>query len=139
MYKIKLTKTELKKLERLQSKGKSNRINRRAQAIVLAAKGRSYQDIAEVTGVCVDTVTAWIKLYNDKKLAGLCEFKFKDKRKSKINDYVEQIKQDVKDNTISTLAEMQAWIKEKYSIEMEQSWLFRCCKKNSIYLTRKPA
>ena len=86
----------------------------------------------------MDTITDWVKIYQSEKLPGLCELQFKDKRKSKINDYVDQIKQDVKDNTITTLAEMQAWIKEKYSIEMEQSWLFRCCKKNSIYLTRKP-
>ena len=139
MHKIKLTRTEAKKLSRLKDKNKSIRVQRRIQAIELANQGRSYQDIAEVTGVCVDTITDWVKLYNSDKLAGLCGLQFTGKRKSKINDYVDKIKQDVKENTIGTLAELQDWIREKYSIEMEQSWLFRCCKKNSIYLTRKPA
>jgi transposase len=139
MHKIKLTKTEVKKLQRLQGKGKSARVNRRVQAILLANQGQSYQDIAEATGVCVDTVTDWVKLYKSDKLAGLCKLQFTGKRKSKINDYVDKIKQDVKDNTIGTLAELQDWIKDKYSIEIEQSWLFRCCKKNSICLTKKPA
>jgi transposase len=138
MYQIKLSVSELKKIKQLQVKEKNARVLRRLEAIKLLSQGQSHQNIAEALNVCMDTITDWVKIYQSEKLPGLCELQFKDKRKSKINDYVDQIKQDVKDNTITTLAEMQAWIKEKYSIEMEQSWLFRCCKKNSIYLTRKP-
>lgn len=138
MYQIKLSVNELKKIKQLQEKEKNTRILRRLEAIKLLNQGQSHQQIAEALNVCIDTITDWIKLYESEKLPGLCKLQFKDKRKSKINDYVDQIKQDVKDNTISTLAELQALIREKYSIEMEQSWLFRCCKKNLIYLTKKP-
>ncbi len=138
MYQIKLSVSELKKIKQLQEQEKNVRVLRRLEAIKLLNQGQNHQEIAEAFNVCVDTITDWIKIYQSEKLQGLRKLQFKDKRKSKINDYVDQIKQDVKDNTITTLAEMQAWIKEKYSIEMEQSWLFRCCKKNSIYLTKKP-
>jgi transposase len=139
MHKIKLSKTQLKKLEQLMGNENNIRIQRRLQAIQMANQGLNYKQIAATLHVTDDTITDWIKLYEAKKLSGLCKLQFTGKRKSKINAYVDQIKQDVKDNAISTLAQMQALIKRKYAIEMEQSWLFRCCKKNSIYLTRKPA
>ena len=137
MYQIKLKPGELKKIKQLRNEEKNVRVQRRLQAIELANKGQSHQEIASIVNVCVDTITNWIKLYEASGLNDFCKLQFTGKRSSKINNYVDKIKQDVKDNTIATLAELQDWIKEKYSIEMEQSWLFRCCKKNSIYLTRK--
>jgi transposase len=137
MYQIKLSVAELKKITQLQESEKSPKVLRRLEALKLLNQGQSHTEIAEALNITIDTVTDWIKIYNAEKLAGLCKLQFTGKRKSKINDYVDKIKQDIKDNTITTLAELQDWIKDKYSIEMEQSWLFRCCKKNSICLTRK--
>ena len=138
MYQIKLSVNELKKIKQLRATTKSMRIQRRLQAIELANKSYSHQEIAETVNVCADTITNWIKLFTVIGLNKFCQLQFTGKRQSKINDYVDRIKQDVKDHTIATLSELQDWIKEKYSIDMEQSWLFRCCKKNSICLTRKP-
>lgn len=137
MYKIKLTKAELAKLAKLKKVEKNKRIFRRLQCLSLSHQGKEYKEIADIVGVCVDTVTDWIKLYLAKGISGLCRLDFKDKRPSKIDGYIDKIKEDVKNNTISTLAELQDWLKSHYAIEMEASWLFRCCKKNSIYLTRR--
>jgi len=137
MYKVKLTRAELTKLEKAKKGEKNKRIFRRLQCLYLSHQGREYKEIADITGVCVDTVTDWLKLYLDQGIAGLCQLDFKDKRRSKIDDYADKIKEDVRNNTISTLSELQDWLKSHYAIEMETSWLFRCCKKNSICLTRK--
>ena len=139
MYKIELAKTELKKFVKLKKQEKNKRIFRRLQCLVLSHQGKEYKEIADITGVCVDTVTDWIKLYLDKGISGLCQLNFKDKRQSKINDYIDKIKEDVKNNMIFTLSELQDWIKNNYNIEMETSWLSRCCKKKLICLTRKRA
>jgi len=139
MYQIKLTKAEILKLKKLKKSEKNKRIFRRLQCLELSHKGKEYKEIADITGVCVDTITDWIKLYLDKGIIGLCHLDFKDKRRSKIDDYADRINKDVKDNMISTLSELQAWLKSQYKIEIEQSWLFRCCKKNLIYLTKKHA
>ena len=139
MYKIKLSKAELVELKKLKKKEKNKRIYRRLQCIHLKHQGKDNKEIADIIGICVDTVTDWIKLYQEKGISELGRLNFKGKRKSNIDDYVDKIKSDIRENTISTLAELQAWLKEKYSIDIEQSWLFRCCKKNSIYLTRKLA
>lgn len=138
MHKIKLSKIEIKKINQLKRREKNKRIFRRLQCISLSNQGKEYKEIADITGVCADTVTDWIKLYLNKGIAGLCQLDFKNKRQSKINDYIDKIKKDIENNMISTLSELQDWIKNNYDIEMEASWLFRCCKKNSVYLTKKP-
>ena len=137
MYAIKLSNTALKELTNKRKAIKDKAIYDRLQCIYLASKGKGNKEITETLGINKNSATNWIKLYIEKGLDELCRPENFDRRTSKINDYVDKIKQDVKDNTIATLGELQAWIKKEYSIEMEQSWLFRCCKKNSIYLTRK--
>jgi transposase len=138
MYKVKLTKKQLEKIGNLKKQETNKWIFRRLQCLVLSHQGKEYKEIANITGVCADTVTDWIKLYADKGLPGICQLDFRDKRQSKINEYIDRIKEDIKDNAISTLSELQSLLKKKYKIEIEESWLFRCCKKNSICLARRP-
>jgi transposase len=139
MYTIELSKKELKKIKQLINKEKRVKVYRRLQAVEMIAAGHAYQTVAAAIGVGADTVTDWIQLYAKSGLTELCTLHFTGKRTSPLDAYVDQIKQDITDNTIATLAALQAWIKDKYSLEMEQSWLWRCCKKNSIYLTKRPA
>ena len=109
----------------------------RLQSVYLAHKGRDNKEITDILGVNKNSVTKWIKIYSKKGLDELCQPINYNRRSAKIDDYIDKIKKDIKDNTISTLAELQEWVKKKYSLEIEQSWLFRCCKKNSICLTKK--
>ncbi len=139
MYKIKLSPNELVKLKKRRKKEKNKAISDRLHCIYLSAKGKKNKEIKDILAVNKNSVTNWIKIYEAKGLDELCRPENFDRRSSKIDDYVEKIKQDIKENTIATLAELHDWLKSKYEIEIEQSWLFRCCKKNSIYLARKHA
>lgn len=138
MYSIQLSRSELRKIKQLLRKEKRVKVYRRLQAVEMAATGHDYQTIAATIGVCVDTITDWMKLYQVKHLAGMCDLRFHGKRTSPFDAYADRIKQDVTDRAIATIAELHDWIKRQYSLEMEQSWLWRSCKKNSICLTRKP-
>jgi len=138
MHKVDLDKRKLAKLRKLKQETTEKRIFRRLQCIELACEGKEYREIASITGVCADTVTDWIKLFSSGGLEGLCRLDFKGKRQSKIDAHIEEIKTDVSNNMISTLAELQDWLRNHYEIEMEKSWLSRCCKKNSICLVKKP-
>lgn len=139
MYKVKLSKSELVGLNKRRKKEKNKEILNRLQCIYLAHKGKGNKEITDLLAINKNSATNWIKIYLTKGLDELCRPENFDRRSSKIDDYIEKIKRDVKENTISTLPELQGWIKEKYSLTIEQSWLFRCCKKNFIYLGRKPA
>ena len=137
MFKITISKDDIKEIKLKKKKEKDKKIYRRLQFLHLKYKNKTNKEIADLLGVCVDTVTDWARIYSNEGLAGLCQPINYDNRSAKIDNYVVRIKQDVKDNMISSLSELQNWIKENYSLEIEQGWLFRCCKKNSIYLTKK--
>lgn len=139
MYKIKLSKTELAHIQRMKRRIRDKRIFRRLQALALEAKGRPHQEIADTTGVSVDTVTDWLRIYLDKGLDELCRPIDYDRHASVIDPHLADIKQLVRERLVSTLAELQSLLKREFRIDLEQSWLSRCCKKNAIYLTRKPA
>ena len=138
MYKIELSAKELAKLDKKRKKEKNKMISDRLRCIYLAAKGKKNKEIQDVLAVNKNSVTNWIKIYREKGLEELCRPADYNRRAAKIDDYVEKIKQDVKDNTISTLSELQDWIRTNYALAIELSWLYRCCKKNSICLARKP-
>ena len=137
MIKINISKADLQKIKLKKKKEKNKQIYRRLQFLHLKYKGKTNKGIADIIGVCQDTITDWTAIYAKKGLDGLCEPINYNNRSSKIDDYINKIKQDIRENTISTIAELQDWINEKYSIEMEQSWLFRCCKKKSICPVKK--
>ena len=137
MYKIKLSKDEFTKLNKKKKLEKNTKMYHRLQSIYLAHKGRDNKEITDILGVNKNSVTKWIKIYSKKGLDELCQPINYNRRSAKIDDHIDKIKKDIKNNTISTLAELQEWVKKKYSLEIEQSWLFRCCKKNSICLTKK--
>ena len=137
MYKIKLSSTELIELNKRKKREKNIKMYHRLQSVYLAHKGKDNKEIVNILEVNKNSVTNWIKIYSEKGIDGLCKPIDYNRRSAKIDDYIDKIKQDIKDNTISTLSELQDLINKKYSLEIEQSWLFRCCKKNSIYLTRK--
>lgn len=137
MYKVKLSKAELKELNRLKKKETNKKIFRRLQCLQLRNEGKSNQEIADITGACKDTVMDWIKIYNNEGLSGLRKLKYDGRRECVIDSHLDKIKQDLKENIFSTLAELQDWLKDKYNIDIGQSWLSKCCKKNSIILTKK--
>lgn len=138
MYKVKLTRCELTDLKKRRSRERNKTIINRLHCIYLAHIGKSNKAIIDILAINKNSVTNWIKLYLEKGLDGLCRPENFDRRSSRIDSHIENIKQDIQDHTLTTLAELQDWIKEKYSIEIEQSWLWRCCKKNCIYLTKRP-
>ena len=139
MTKIKISKSIYEKIISMKKTEKDKKIYRRLQFLHLKYKGKTNKEIADTVGVCQNTITSWTLIYSEKGLKGLCVPINFDRRISKIDSHIIDIKKDIKDNVISTLAELQNWIKKKYSLKMEQSWLFRCCKKNSIYLIKKHA
>jgi transposase len=138
MYKIKLSRSELAALNKRRKQEKNKALTDRLQCIYLANTGHTHKEIAAILGSNKNSVTNWIKIYQKKGLDELCRPENFDRRSSPFDRYIEHIKQDIRDKTISTLAELQDWIKKEYSLELEQSWLWRCCKKNSICLTKRP-
>ncbi len=112
---------------------------RRLQAVYLRGQRKSTQMIAENLGVNRDTITLWVKLYRSGGLEGLTNLKYEHQgRSSKLGVYQREIDLLTDKERISTMSCLAKRIKELYGVEVEESWLSRWCKKNSICLSRRP-
>lgn len=135
--KIELTEAEKIELKKLKSKEKNNKIYRRYLYLEMSNKGLTNLDIADYLGVCNDTLTDWRRIFLESGLEGISKLHYEGRRESKLKKYEDKIRKKVEEDQVATLAELQSFIKKKCKVEVEQSWLSRYCKKNSIFLTRR--
>jgi transposase len=109
---------------------------RRYQCLWMLHEQYYNKDIANILGVNIDTVTDWIKIYNKSGLAGLGLLNYEGRRPSQLDKVKETILKTIESKNISTIKDLQTLLLDEYKIEVEHSWLFRYCKKNSICLIR---
>lgn len=138
-YKIELSKTVARELEERLTTERDVKVHRRLHYLDLKRRGYSQQQISDILGVSLGQLTNWSKLFLSQGLEGLCYLKYEGKRQSRLAPYMDEIRGYVKENSVSTLAALQHWIQEEFKIYVEQSWLSRWIKKNSIALTRRHA
>jgi len=109
---------------------------RRYQCLWMLHEQYYKKDIANILGVNIDTVTDWIKIYNKSGLAGLGLLNYKGRRPSQLDKVKDTIFKTIESKNISTIKDLQTILLSEHKIEVEHSWLFRYCKKNSICLIR---
>ena len=134
---IRLTSRQLIELKERKREEKSVKVFKRLECIYLKHKKISNKDIAELLGISRNTVRDWTKLFLEQGFEGLSCLNYEGRRSSKIDSFLNEIKAEVNNNLISTLKQLQQWIKENHDITIEESWLSRLIKKNSIYLSKK--
>jgi len=134
---IQLSEEEKKELKIKKGNEKNNKIYRRYLYIEMSNSKMTNLEISSILGVCNDTLTDWKNIFEEAGLEGLSQLHYEGRRESKMKKYKEEILKKVKDDNIATLKELQGFLREKYDLEIEQSWLSRYCKKNSIFLIKK--
>lgn len=134
---IKLTVAEKKELQKLKKREENKKIYRRYMYLELSSAGMTNLKIAEVLGVCNDTLTDWRILFLEEGLEGLSKLHYEGRRESKLLPLKGKILKEIERSNVSTLKKLQSFLKKECSLEVEQSWLSRFCKKNSICLTKK--
>ncbi len=137
MYNLELSDKAKQELQERLKTEKSNKIFRRLQCIHFKSLGLKHKVIAEALGVHVDTVTDWLKLFKNKGFEGLCNLSYEGRRVSKLANVVEDMKKYIEENNVDKLSMLQDYLLEEHDIFVEHSWLYRYCKKNSIYLIKK--
>lgn len=135
---IHLTEKEKQELKTLKNKTKNNKIYRRYLYVEMSNKEMTNLEISSLLGVCNDTLTDWKDIFEEAGLEGLSQLNYEGRRESKLNAHKEKIKETIKKGTIVSLKELRHFLREKCKVEVEQSWLSRYCKKNSIFLIKKP-
>ena len=136
-YKIVLTATDQSILKEKKRKEKDVKLLRRYQCLWMLHEQYPKKEVAKILSVNIDTVTDWIKLYNNEGLSGLGILKYEGRRPSSLDGIKEQLISYVQTENITTLSELQLLIEKKHQLKIEHSWLSRYCKKNFIALTKR--
>jgi transposase len=136
-YTITLSKIEALELKRLRRIEKDGKILRRYQCIWMAHEKFPKKEIATVLGVNIDTITDWIKLFNKGRILALRKLHYEGRRPSSLDAVKDKLIKHIKEESVSTLSELQHFLKTQHSITVEHSWLSRYCKKNSVALIKK--
>ena len=100
-------------------------------------KGITNQDIATALDVRPETITQWLRLFLSEGFEGLCHLKYEGRRPSSLDPYKEAIKTYIREKAPATLAEISQWLEKSYGIRLEETWLSRYCKKNSLFPTKR--
>jgi transposase len=138
-YKIDFTESIVAELEERLSTERDAKIYRRLLWLDLRRRGYSQKQIGDMIQVTPEQLTHWAKTFTAEGVKGLCHLRYEDRRPSKLAPYLESIRRHVQEAAVSTLGALQAWIQGEYGIYVEQSWLSRWVKKNSIVLIKKRA
>lgn len=134
---IKLTNKDRAKLKKLKKRESNNKIYRRYLYLEMSSNDMTNLKIAELLGVCNDTLTVWKQIFEESGLKGLSQLNYEGRRISKLEEHKDAIIKKIKDDKIVTLTQLQHFLSSEKKVDVEQSWLCRFCKKNSIFLTKK--
>lgn len=135
--KLQVSEEEMSAIKERKKKETNTKIFKRLLAIEIRGSGGKCKDIASLLGVCIDTIADWTNLFLQGGIDALCHLDYEGRRPSKLEPYTEEMKKKVQKDSISTLLQLQSWLQKEYGVFVEQSWLSRFCKKNSICLTKK--
>lgn len=134
---IKISLKDIKEIKKRKQKEQSAKIFRRLLAIEMRNSGIKCKDVASIIGVCADTISDWTNIFLAGGIKTLCSFDYEGRRPSVLEPYVKDMKAKVEDESISTILQMKTWLKEEHKVDVEESWLFRFCKKNSVFPIKK--
>jgi transposase len=133
---ISISKEDLKIISTKRKTEKNTKFSRRYQCLWMLNEQYLKKDIALILGVNIDTITDWIKIYNKSGLEGLGLLKYEGRRSSSLDKFKNKIENTIRTQNVSTIKHLQSVLLKEYEIEIEHSWLYRYCKKNSICLIK---
>ena len=81
------------------------------------------KDLAKKLDVNEHTISNWVKIYNEKGLEYLCEPRYSERRKSRLEEIKDDIIAKVNIDTVDTLSSLSNWIGEEYAFYPEVTWL----------------
>ena len=133
---VSITTADLKVISSKRRTEKNAKFSRRYQCLWMLHEQYLKKDIASILGVNIDTITDWIKIYNQSGLVGLGLLNYEGRRTSMLDKVKGVIENIIRTENISKIKDLQTILLNEHKIEVEHSWLYRYCKKNSICLIK---
>ncbi len=128
--KIQLTKKEWSELKNAEKQIDKPQLLKRIQCIKLKDQNWKNKDLAEFFGVCLDTITNWLKAYKKGGVEELLQWEYKGKISILTVADQEKIKARHKEKPFNTAKEAKDFIQREFGIEWHLHSVQRILKKN---------
>lgn len=138
-FHVQLSPTQRQELRTLKKNQRDAKILRRLLCMELKDLGEENGRIAMLCGVCRDTVTDWLRLFEEHGFAGLCSLHYEGRRPAVLDRVKDELRRDLKAGKYDTLKDVRHALKETHGIDVCISWIWRYAKKNSLLPARRPS
>ena len=128
----------LKKIKQRKKTMMNSKLYRRLLFLEMKHAGMKNKQIAALLDVSVESLSIWSRIYQKGGLNLLCSLQYDGRRPPAFDKIKDKIKKHVETNNVSTLKELKAWLKAEHKLDFGIAWIQRYCKKNSIFLIKKP-
>ena len=128
--KICLTKAEKVELKNAEKQVEKPQLLKRIQCLKLKDQNWKNADLAEFFGVCIDTITNWLKAYKTGGIEMLLHWNYKGKVSILTIADQERIKARHAEKPFNTAKEAKDFIEREFGIEWHLHWVQKLLKKN---------
>jgi transposase len=128
--KIRLTPQQKEEIKEAERQIENKQLLKRLQCIKLKDKKWKHKEIMEFLGVSLSTVSIWIKVYTQEGMQALLKWNYAGKVSLLGKEQQEIIRKRHEEKPFLTAKEAKAFIKEKFGIEWNVSWIQKLLKKN---------
>ena len=134
---IELTETEKGELIKAENQVKKLQLLKRIQCIRLKDKNWKNVDLSLFFGVCIDTITNWLKAYKSGGVEALLDWNYKGRASILTKADQEKIKARNKKTPFKTAKEAKNYIKKEFGIDWHLHWVQKLLKKNFNFHSKK--
>jgi transposase len=135
--KIKLTKEQLKQLNKAEKEVKNTQLLKRIQCVKFKDMGWTNLKIAEFLNVANDTITDWLKAYSINGIEGIITWGYEGRKSFLTDEQLEVIKQRNATKPFENASEAVDFIEEQFGRRYNLSWVQKLLKKNWVCHTKK--
>ena len=133
---IKLTNKDRAKLKKLKKRESNNKIYRRYLYLEMSSNDMTNLKIAELLGVCNDTLTVWKQIFEESGLKGLSQLNYEGRRISKLEEHKDAIIKKIKDDKIATLTQLQDFLSSEKKLMWSKAGFAVFVKKTQSFLQK---
>ena len=135
---VQISKEEYNNLVAVEKKIKSIKSLKRIQAFKLMYAGWKYGKIADFLSVTNNTLSNWIKIYNDGGISSLLLFQYKGGQSKLNKTHLSELKKEASKGSFPYAKAAKKYIKDKYCINYHLNHVQKLFKKNFTYPFKKP-
>lgn len=136
-YKISLSESDLSELKYKEKEVTKIQLLKRIQCIKLKNSNWKNKDLSIFFGVCIDTITNWLKIYKKWWIELLLSWEYKWKKSQLTEKQKEQLRARNKEKSFETAKEAKNYIEKEFWFKYHLHSVQKMLKKNFDFHTKK--